>query len=159
MSEDLSTLTLIELLDRLEPVPEPVPVSLWPQTAGWIWLGLAATVCAVWLIRRWIKYRRVNAYRRAALRGLAAAGNDRAAVAAILRRTALAGFPRSQVASLYGDDWLAFLDRTYDGTGFAEGPGRNISMAPYSLANESVDLAPLAADWVRRHRRSRASSP
>ena len=41
MTEDLAGLTLVELLDLLEPVVEPPPVPLWPQTQGWIWLGLA----------------------------------------------------------------------------------------------------------------------
>ena len=73
MSEDLSRLTLVDLLDLLEPVPEPPQVSLWPQTVGWIWLGLAVACVAGWLGRRWLMNRRANAYRRAALKEIAAA--------------------------------------------------------------------------------------
>ena len=32
MESEFDGLGLVELLDLLEPVPEPVPVSLWPST-------------------------------------------------------------------------------------------------------------------------------
>ena len=153
MSEDLSTLNLVELLDLLEPVPEPPPVSLWPETAGWIWVGIFLIIGIVMFVRRWLLHRRANAYRRAALKELDAAGDDPAMIAAILRRTALAAFPRSKAAALYGADWLAFLDNAYGGTGFREGPGQAIAKAPYAGADDSAGLSPLAAEWVRRHRR------
>ena len=158
MSEDLSKLNLIELLDLLEPVPEPPPVSLWPQTEGWIWLGVIAAVGAAWLIRRWLMARRADAYRRAALKEIAAAGDDPAVLAEIVRRAALAAFPRAQVAGTYGEDWLAFLDRSYDGTGFSEGPGRALASAPYAPAANAPGLAALAAEWVRRHSRPKAEA-
>lgn len=153
MTEDLSQLTLVELLDLLEPVPEPPAVSLWPQTAGWIWVGLILLACTAWLLRRWILQHRANAYRRAALAQIAAVGDEPAALAEILRRTALSVFPREEVAGLYGEDWLAFLDRTYGGTAFREGPGRILAAAPYAPGPGAADLTPLAAEWVRRHRR------
>jgi hypothetical protein len=159
MSEDLSRLTLVELLDLLEPVPEPPQVSLWPQTAGWIWLGLAVACVAAWLGRRWLMNRRANAYRRAALKEIAAAGDDPVALAVIVRRTALAGYPRAEVAGLYGEDWLAFLDEAYGGTRFREGPGRLLAVAPYAPKRSAPGLAPLAALWVRHHHRPRGAAP
>ena len=159
MSEDLSRLTLVELLDLLEPVPEPPQVSLWPQTAGWIWIGLAVVCLATWLGHRWLMARRANAYRRAALRAVAAAGDDPAALAAVLRRAALAGYPRAEVAGLYGEDWLAFLDEAYGGTGFREGPGRLLAMAPYTSTRRAPDLASLIALWVRHHHRPGGAAP
>lgn len=158
MSEDLTKLNLVELLDLLEPVPEPTPVSLWPQTTGWIWLGLALLAAAVWIVRRWRRQRHANAYRRAALQEIATAGNNPAVVAQILRRTALSAFPRSEVAGLHGEDWLSFLDRTYGGNGFLQGPGRLLAVAPYAQSVEAADLAPLAAEWVRRHHRPRKAA-
>jgi Ca-activated chloride channel family protein len=159
MSEDLSKLTLVDLLDLLEPVPEPPQVSLWPQTAGWIWLGLAVACVAAWLGRRWLLTRRANAYRRAALKAVAAAGDDPAALAVIVRRAALAGYPRAEVAGLYGEDWLAFLDEAYGGSGFRAGPGRLLAVAPYTSARRAPDLASLVAEWVRHHYRPRGAAP
>ena len=114
---------------------------------------------AAWLARRWIRHHRANAYRRAALREITAAGQDPAALAEILRRTALSAFPRAEVAGLYGDAWLGFLDRAYGGTGFRDGPGRAIALAPYAPREPSADLAPHAAAWVRRHRRAEKRAP
>ncbi|WP_119168161.1 DUF4381 domain-containing protein [Algihabitans albus] len=156
MSEDLSGLNLVELLERLEPVPEPPPIPLWPQTAGWIWLGLALTAAAAWLLYRWIAAHRAEAYRRAALREVAAAGDDPAVLAEVLRRTALAAFPRAKVAALYGEAWLAFLDETCDGTAFRRGAGRAFAVAPYATTAPQPGLAPVAADWIRRHRRPKS---
>lgn len=159
MSEDLSKLTLVELLDRLDPIPEPPPVSFWPQTEGWIWVGFFLIACVAWLIHRWLHNRRANAYRRAALKEIAAAGDDPAVLAKILRCAALAAFPRTEVASLYGEAWLAFLDRAYRGTGFSEGPGRVLAVAPYAPSSAATNLTTLVAEWVRRHRRTGGSGP
>ena len=152
MSEDLSKLGLIELLDLLEPLPEPARPSLLPQTAGWLWLALVLAAVLVWLGFRWRRRRRANAYRKAALEEIAEAGDDPAALAAILRRTALAGFPRAEVAGLYGREWLAFLDETYGGTGFGDGPGEDIADAPYRPTTAEPEARALLAEWVRKHK-------
>ena len=158
MSEDLSKLTLVELLDLLESVPEPPQILLWPQTVGWIWLGLAVVCVVAWLGRRCLTNRRANAYRRAALKAIVTAGDDPAALAVIVRRAALAGYPRAEVAGLYGEDWLAFLDEAYGGTGFREGPGRLLAVAPYAPATRAPDLTSLVAMWVRHHHRHRGAA-
>jgi Ca-activated chloride channel family protein len=152
MSEDLSKLDLVGLLDLLEPVPEPDPISLWPQTAGWIWLGLAIAAGLLLLIHQLRRRRRRDAYRREALTALEAAGGDPVAIAAILRRTALAAYPRRDVASLHGPDWLAFLDQTYDGSGFANGPGRFVVIAPYVTVDVPAALGAVVKDWIRTHK-------
>ncbi len=153
MKEDLSELDLIGLLDRLEPIPEPPIVSLWPQTEAWLWVGLIAFALAAWLIRRTLIHRHASAYRRVALREITAAAESPAALAEILRRTALVAFPRAEVAGLYGDEWLAFLDRTGGGSNFREGAGRAFAQAPYDdQITDGANLQLLAARWVRRHR-------
>ena len=159
MSEDFSGLTLVELLDLLEPIPEPLPVSLWPQTVGWLWLAIAFAAAFGWCVRRWLVVRRINAYRRVALQEVAAAGGESVALAAILRRAALAGYPRAEVAGLSGEDWLAFLDKTYGGTSFRDGPGRAFATAPYARSRVTQDLAPLVIEWLRRHRVSAGAAP
>ncbi|MBK0326376.1 DUF4381 domain-containing protein [Rhodobacteraceae bacterium F11138] len=152
MTPDLDGLTLVQLLDRLEPVPEPPPVPMIPQTVGWVWLGIAVlAVVALWL-RRMLRHRQASAYRRAALRALQAAGEDPAAIAAVLRRTALMAFPRSQIAGLTGANWLAFLDRTMSGNGFSQGPGQVLAQAPYRDCDPQPGLSNLAKDWIMRHR-------
>ena len=68
MNEDLSKLDLIGLLDRLVPVPDPVPISWWPATAAWLWVGAILLLLLLWALRVGMRRHRANAYRRAALR-------------------------------------------------------------------------------------------
>ena len=146
--------TLVDLVERLvEPGP-PAPVSMAPRTVGWVVLAGFVALALLWLLWRAFRRWRANAYRRAGLAALAAAGDDPVAIAPILRRVALAAWPRGQVADLADLDWLAFLDRTGGSGGFVDGPGAALATAPYSRA--PADLVPglgdLAARRVRHHR-------
>lgn len=110
-------------LAQLRDIHLPDPVSAWPPGPGWwvlaavVLLLLAATV--VWALRR----HRRNAWRRSAQAALLSAhadwreSGDRSAylqaVNSILKRTALARFPRADVASLNSQRWDAFLDQQW----------------------------------------------
>ncbi|MEM7462507.1 MAG: DUF4381 domain-containing protein [Pseudomonadota bacterium] len=152
MNPEFEGLNLVELLDLLEPVPQPDPISMTPQTAGWIWLGLIVVVLLFLAIRKAVNFRRANAYRRAAVSELAGVGDDAAEIAAILRRTALVAFPREAVAGLHGEDWLAFLNSSYPGKGFAGDAGTALILAPYREDREVPNLNETARDWIRRHK-------
>lgn len=151
MAEDLSKLNLVELLDRLETIPEPEPISFLPQTVAWIWIGLTMLAVTVWFISKKYKKYRVNHYRRVALQEIAQSNRDPVLLANILRRTALVAFPRSQVASLHGDDWLAFLNRTYPGEEFSSELGRVLISAPYTNHPTKSDITSLVTQWIRTH--------
>ncbi|WP_336487027.1 DUF4381 domain-containing protein [Methylobacterium nigriterrae] len=155
-------------LENLRDLALPPPVSLWPPAPGW-WIlaaGLAsASVVAGW--RSWRRYR-ADAYRREACRqldaierrvdaGLCAGAASELAV--VLKRTALAAFPRAAVASLTGPAWLRFLDRTGCTTAFTDGAARGIGQWAFAgdraapAANLKAALRETRA-WVRAHRRS-----
>ncbi|MDJ0858668.1 MAG: DUF4381 domain-containing protein [Dinoroseobacter sp.] len=152
MSEEFEGLGLVELLDLLEPVPEPEPISMVPQTVGWVWLGVLVAALTVWLARRVIRHRRANAYRRAALAALQDAGDDPAQIAVVLRRVAVTAYSRDKVASLSGADWLAFLDSSFSGTGFRNGPGTVLASAPFTEGHHTAPgLNALARTWVEKH--------
>lgn len=146
-------------------IPLPPPVSLWPQT----WLSritivvlLAAAVAALlWFIHDW----RANRYRREALSELdriarafaaQASPNELAAQLSVLvRRTALAVFPRERVAPLAGPAWLAFLDDTCGEHEFSQGAGRLLLSAPYDRMaptdREVSSLVDLTRHWIKVH--------
>ncbi len=161
MSEEPATPppeNLITLLDKLIYPPEPVAVSLVPQTTGWLVLLVCLLVglaCLAWFLL--IRYR-ANAYRRAALDALMRADGDPVWLARIVRKTALEAFPRVEVASLYGKDWLTFLDDTCDGAEFVDGPGQFIARAPYQRA-APVSEADIDAVryWIANHQHGAAS--
>ncbi len=140
-------------LSRLADIVVPPPVPWWPPAPGW-WMLLAALLAGLVILlvaaaRGW----RRNAYRREALAALERLepAADATAVSAILKRTALAAYPREAVASLTGRTWLAFLDRTSGDHAFAEGGGlaAAVSGAP---AEDDAALLAAARRWVRHHR-------
>ena len=157
MSDDATSgrtvTTLIDLLDQLAEPQEPVPVSMVPQTAGWVVLAVCLVLLILWLAVRAMRRRRANAYRREALALLTEAGDDPTAIAMILKRTALVAYPRARVAGLSGDAWVAFLDHTGGTATFGSGPGAALAVAPYSETDRDVPgLGAVAARWVRRHK-------
>jgi hypothetical protein len=138
-------------------IPLPQAVSLWPQT--WtarlvIAAALAAIIVSVWTLAR---RRYQNRYRREALaeidRIAADETPDVGQLAMLVRRTALAAFPREQVAALDGPDWLAFLDRSCGGSEFSQGKGRILAAAPYqpAAAVDLPELIGLVRRWIKVH--------
>jgi Ca-activated chloride channel family protein len=140
-------------------IPLPAQISLWPET--WtlrmaIVLIVGGMIAAIWwFARQW----RTNRYRRAALaeldRILHAPQPSAVALELLLRRTALAVFPRDTVAPLNGQAWLAFLDKTYGGHEFSEGAGRMLALSPYERqpadTGNITSTADLVRRWIRTH--------
>ena len=153
-------------LDAIRDIRMPDPVSRAPQTWGW-WVLFVVVAIALVLVARWARRRWLaDAYRRAALDELAALERKAAsestraqalaAVPTLLKRTALAAWPREDVAALSGDAWLAFLDRTYPGDAFHGGAGRVVADLAYGqpAMDEAARAALFAAAraWVGQHR-------
>ena len=140
-------------LSNLRDIVLPSEVALWPPALGW-WIALAASVATLAIVAVTVVARhRRNAYRREALRELDAV--DPQGISAVLKRAALAAWPREQVASLSGPAWLAFLDRTGRATAFTSGPARDLEALAFggAVGKEAVPAILAAARaWVRDHR-------
>ncbi|MEM9912940.1 MAG: DUF4381 domain-containing protein [Pseudomonadota bacterium] len=146
---------LVDLMAELIPPPEPAPISLMPQTLGWPISLLVLAGVVVIVIRHVLKVRHAEAYRHAALAALDMAGTAPAEVALVLRQTALAAYPRADVAGLYGQDWLDFLASTGGQSGFKDREGQALVRLPYS--DEKTLPAPtveLVRAWIREHDRA-----
>jgi len=157
-------------LEALHDVVAPEPVSWVPQTTGWYVLGALLLAALVWLGWRWWRQRQANRYRSAAIRELAAIRSAFAdptrrvaelrRIQEVLKRAALVAYPRRQVASLAGEEWLRFLDASYGGQGFTQGPGRLLPEIAYGPTQplqalseiDRSELLALARQWVRDHR-------
>jgi hypothetical protein len=124
-------------------VPEPPPP--WLPAPG-VWLLLAVCLAVVAALALWWWQRRAStAYRRAG-RALLEDARTAREVNVILKRVALAVWPRPVIAPLYGDDWAAFLDGACSRTRFA-------SLGSFEDGAEaSSDLRRLARTWIRHHR-------
>lgn len=123
----------------------------WPLAPGWwvaIAIALVACVIAAWRVN---SQRRKNAYRRAALAELEA-GNA-AGLPTLLKRVALSAYPRTEVAGLAGDDWIAFLNREAPGC-FDDAAAKELlclSYAPESDGKTSDRLADACRRWIADH--------
>ncbi len=132
-------------LDNLRDIVVPEPPPLWPPAPGvWVVLIVALAVATA-LFLWWRRTRARSAYRRAGLALLKTARTTRD-VNVILKRVALAAFPRSTVASLYGDEWAAFLDGSCRRTEF-------LTLGEIDESAEaSAELRSAAGTWIRHHR-------
>ncbi|WP_170463582.1 DUF4381 domain-containing protein [Ruegeria arenilitoris] len=155
MSVDVEGKSLVDLLDMLEPAPPPDPVSMVPQTWGWVVLAVLVAGLIAIGVHVYLRHRRMNAYRREALIELAAAKDNPAKIAEILRRAALVAFPRNQVAGLHGDEWISFLTQTSDNMHFSDADTHTLTAAPYTTIPANPELTKLAQRWITSHKRER----
>jgi Ca-activated chloride channel family protein len=144
-------------------IPLPHAVSLWPAT--WPLRIVIALVLVALAVTGWRAVRAfiANRYRREALKELSritgasqvSAASTADALAVLVRRTALAVFPREQIAPLSGAAWLAFLDRSYGGEDFSRGAGRLLESAAYDprpvTAADVASLTGLVRRWIDTH--------
>ncbi len=158
-------------LQRLNDIVVPDATAWWPPAPGWYVLGilllLAGLILAVSAIRHWWK----NRYRTAALRelnvlreafGTPTPAEPRRVVAGInriLKRTALVGWPRDEVATLAGDSWIEFLNRTGHQRLFsADQANAMVNIAWSSAISQQMSpsqvnsLFDSAAVWIRQHK-------
>ena len=153
-------LNLPELLALMHGLEMPEPVPWLPQTPGW-WIVLG-WLLAVLLLAGWqiVKRRHRNRYRRDALKELEslaarkdiepAASAQR--IAAVLKRTALVAYPRTDVAALYGKDWASFLRESADNDPQIADAADLLASAAYRPDVDPNALARPARRWIRVHR-------
>ncbi|MDQ6436595.1 DUF4381 domain-containing protein [Mesorhizobium sp. LHD-90] len=155
-------------LQKLADIAQPPLVSWMPQTWGWAVLAVLVAALLFWGAWRWHRHRVRNRYRREALAELArieaglGAPEGRAdavaEAAALLKRVALAAWPRETVASLSGPDWVAFLRKTAGGSSFPDAAAALLDDAEYRgppdravpKADEKAFLA-AARRWIEGH--------
>lgn len=144
-------------LDRLHDIVVPSPVSMWwPPAPGWWVLGGIVALAVIWFCLRWWKSRRASSYRRTALRELAQM-KDIHRLTELLKRTALAAYPRETVAPLTGDKWLAFLNESAPDGLFQGDTGerlKTLQYSPYALRwqEKKDDLLSAVRNWIKTHK-------
>jgi hypothetical protein len=142
-------------LDRLHDLVLPPPVPWWPPAPAWCWLIAFVACLLLWLAARAVSHWRANLYRREAL-ALLPPSAPLASLPELVKCVALSAYPRESVASLTGDAWLAFLDRTGNTKAFSQGPGRrliDLAYAPSAVVPESerAALVGTVRDWIEHH--------
>lgn len=112
-------------LDKLRDVHLPPPLDWWSVAPGWYLLGFMIVIALASLGYLLHRYSIQGRPKRHALQLLAkyqrANANSQiscALISELLKRVALAYYPRSQVAKLQGQAWLDFLNSTGKGVDF-----------------------------------------
>ncbi len=138
-------------LDRLHDIVEPTSVSWWPPAPGWYIVFAVFLIMFVWFSIRWWKWWKANAYRREALRKLDSL-QDSAAIAELLRRTALATYSRSEIATRSGVEWVQWLSEKSQNA-MPSHVSEILQSEIYRPENCShlSELKDYVADWITHH--------
>lgn len=149
----------------------PQAIAYRPETIGWFILSGLILFLFIWIVYRRYQHRKANRYRRWALEKLQDIegalrqnlGLEKAIaeIPVLVKQTALHCFPREKIASLSSDAWLKFLDISYGGTDFTDGPGQILEQTAYQpqkrleeyKAEEIHDLIRVVRKWIKKHRR------
>ncbi len=138
----------------------PEPISWYPATSGWLVVFAIVLLVVGWLCRRGLRARQRQRYRREALARVEAmrgAPHTLVELPLVLRAAALAAFPRDEVASLRGSDWVAWLNE--NGAHLEPGDAEWLDRLPYETnatdllpADVAARLVDAGCNWVRNHR-------
>ena len=144
-------------LQGMQDILLPPPVPFWPATPAWAALGILALAVVLFLAWRGLRRWRRDAYRRLAMRAVddAAARGDIPAIPALVKRAALAAYPRQRVAGLSGQDWAAWLCRTAPRGQLAAREALALAEFTYVHPAEAAPLALAGArKWLAWHDRA-----
>jgi hypothetical protein len=147
------------LLAQLKDIHLPKPIGFWPLAYGWYVLAVLVFVLLLALVLGLRQHRRNARPKKEALHLLANYQEQYeqkhhttlacAQISQLLKRVALAYYPRDEVAGLHGEAWLSFLNQEAVDLDFK--PLEDLPYKPES----SVDLQPLfksARRWIQQRK-------
>jgi hypothetical protein len=148
-------------LNNLNGIVLPPEVPWWPLAPGWYVLAGVLLLLLCWFLIRTFQRHRRNRYRRSGLAELnslrlAGAPDSVMGIPPLLKRVALAAYPRKIVASASGREWARILDHTAGTEDFESRIGSLLDQAAYQ--DDSLDeagrneLFRAAEQWIRSHR-------
>ena len=144
----------------LKDIHLPETIGWWPPAIGWWLLAVLIPLSLVflyWLYKRLTRKTAIKTARNnlVAIKQNSALDNGQKLreLSMLIRRVAISVNPRTEVASLTGRQWLAFLDSSVKGAPFSEGCGQLLVEAPYRNTSptelEISQLISLCEDWLK----------
>src|SRR6516165_10054078 len=128
----------MDLLSQLRDIHLPPPITIWPLALGWYLLLAFFIILMLIAIYFWLSYLKKHHLKKCVMKRLEELQQEQnlhhavsEELSVLLKRAALATFPRKEVAGLYGEEWLQFLDKTAVTNEFTEGAGRQLISSPY----------------------------
>lgn len=152
----------MDLLSQLKDIHYPKAISFWPLATGWYLVIAVFFACLLIGLFIYLRHLKKTAMRRKILRKISdmrqqLSDHDKnffEELSILLKRAALYAFPREEVASLYGESWLKFLDRTFNNTqAFTQGVGKILGTAPYQnhYDFQREEFFSLIEAWVKKN--------
>ena len=144
----------------LKDIHLPDTIGWWPPAIGW-WLLAILIPLVVFGLYRFYKHLTRKTAIKVAKKNLELIklyapediANQLRVLSILIRRVSMSFAPRSQVASLTGQAWLAFLDKSVSGNSFTQGPGRLLTEAAYRKtppsSAEVAELLVLCETWLK----------
>ena len=115
----------------LKDIHLPEAIGWWPPAIGWWLLAVLIPLSIAflyWLYKRLTRKTAIKTAKNnlAAIKQNPALDNSKKLheLSMLIRRVAISVNPRTEVASLTGRQWLAFLDKSVTGAPFSEGCGQ-----------------------------------
>jgi flagellar biogenesis protein FliO len=144
----------------LKDIHLPEAIGWWPPAIGWWLLAVLIVLLIVflyWLYKRLTRKTAIKTAKKnlSIIKENPALDNNQKLrdLSMLVRRAAISVSPRAEVASLTGQQWLAFLDKSVKGAPFSEGCGQLLTEAPYRntqpTEQEISQLISLCEDWLK----------
>lgn len=151
----------IESDQDLGQLMEPDPLSFSFNTIGWKVLAILLVLVLIFVTYRRIKRYRKNAYRRDALKKIEILELENIAedkkvlgLQVVLKQVAIIAYGREQVAALYGQNWLSFLDSKISENGFVDNSElfQDVMYADKPIDQSSQQkIFKLSKTWIHAH--------
>ena len=149
----------------LKDIHLPETVGWWPPAIGWWLIAILIPLIIVFLYWLYKRLSRKSAIK-TAIKSLAVIKqysrleNDKKLreLSILIRRVAISVSPRAETASLTGQEWLAFLDKSLAGAPFSSGCGQLLINANYRKnppeEHQMNQLINLCEDWLNSQTKS-----
>lgn len=159
----LFLMSIMNQIDELEPVFEPEPISFTYNTPAWYILGSIILLVAFYILFVQLKKYKKNRYRRDALKlmdswNIAITSGNAILVLnnirILLKQLAIFKYGRLEVASLYGSDWLNFLESKGKDTPFSKYSIliQNDLELDSDIENKTIhELLGISKKWIKSH--------
>ena len=148
-------------LAKLKEIDLPEAISYFPQTTAWYILFGVVAFLILFLFWKQYKHYQNNKYRRIALAELSKIESKKVykEIPELVKRVALVFSDREEIASLNGNAWLEFLNKSYKDNGFTSDAGNLFIDLAYSSQTridqyqqgEFETLTSLISEWIKKH--------
>jgi len=143
----------------LKDIHLPEAISWWPPAIGWWGLAVLIALCGFLIISLFKRLTRKTVIKEAK-KILQTIQRDSdisdyqklCDLSVLFRRVAISHYPRTQAASLTGQEWLEFLEKPMKDGRFSQGVGRILTEVPYMQSTDSVpveEVVNLCEDWLQ----------